>query len=143
MIKVPEKNLCELVVEICEKHWEEHKSNCSGLVKAVAGELGIRLVGQANDIMDQLQSPPWRPLSNGIEANKRASDGKFVIGGRKDSPNGHVVIVVDAKGRELNRGEHPFAYWGQLHGVGRKNDTVNWAFPKEDLSSVTYYFCDK
>ncbi|GAB1266682.1 hypothetical protein [Aurantivibrio infirmus] len=45
------------VIELCEKHWESNKKNCSGFIKAVAKELTITVHGQANDIVDAIQKP--------------------------------------------------------------------------------------
>lgn len=38
--------------------------------------------------------------------------GELVIGARKESGNGHVVVVVS--GAPLAHGKYPFAFWGKL-----------------------------
>src|SRR6266446_9467 len=85
------------VVAACEKHWDQFKSDCSGFVKAVAQDCGILLTGQANDIVDQIQKLPWQVLKDGAavghEASVKANAG-LVIAGLKDTPSGHVAIVV-------------------------------------------------
>jgi len=135
--------LAERIIDACEKYWEVHKSNCSGLVNAVADEFEVVLTGQANDIVDQIQNPPWKLLSDGVEADKKASEGKLVVAGLKSNPNGHVVIVVKRnKNQELAHGKYPFAYWGQLNGIGRKMVTINYAWFKEDRDKVIYHYRD-
>lgn len=123
------------VVQACEKHWEAHKSDCSGFAKAVAQELGISLTGSANDIVDQTQRPPWTVLKSGVEAKYKADEGMLVVGGLKAVGNGHVVIVVPGP---LLHNKYPTAYWGRLGSTGRKNATVNWSWDEDDRDDVTY-----
>ncbi len=138
--KIPSESID--IINACEKHWNIHKDNCSGFVKAVAGELNIELSGQANDIVDKIQNPPWKILPDGIEANRKATEGKLVIAGRKESVNGHVVVVVSNNGKELSNGKYPYAYWGQLNAIGKKGETINYAWIKEERDSVIYSYCD-
>lgn len=123
------------IQELCEKHWNEHKGDCSGFAKAVAGELKISLSGQANEIADQIQKAPWKVLKSGAEAAAQANFGKLVIGGLKARPLGHVVIVVAGP---LSHGKYPTAYWGSFGGIGKKNTTVNWSWDKDDRDGVIY-----
>jgi hypothetical protein len=123
------------IVKLCEKHWEAHKDNCSGFVKAVAGELGVALAGQANEIVDQMQKAPWLALKSGVEATAHANMGKLVLGGLKATRLGHVVIVVPGP---ISNGKYPTAYWGSYGGVGKKSTTVNWSWDKTDRDKVTY-----
>jgi hypothetical protein len=125
------------VVAACEKHWESHKSDCSGFVKAVAAELGVALTGQANDILKSLANPPWRGLADGAEAQSKAAQGYLVLGGLEASTNGHVVVVVPGV---LNRGKYPSAYWGSLGTVGRKNTTINLSWTERDRDRVAYFY---
>jgi hypothetical protein len=46
------------------KNWERRKSDCSGFLKAVAADLGITLIGQANSLIDSMASVPWLPLES-------------------------------------------------------------------------------
>ena len=79
--------------------------------------------------------PCWWHLESGSEARDWAEAGYFVIGGLKDTPNGHVVVVVAGL---LDRGKYPTAYWGKLHGIGEKAKTINYAWNKNDRDKVIY-----
>ena len=125
------------ITQACEKHWDPHKDNCSGFVKAVATELGFTLTGQANDIVDQLSVLPWTTVTCGKQAKEQADLGYFVVGGLKATANGHVVVVVTGP---LNREKYPTAYWGRLGGEGKKATTINWAWNSSDRDKVTYAY---
>src|SRR2546428_2281504 len=107
------------VVDACEKHWEDYKDDCSGFVKAVAADVGVRLMGlQANDIVDEMQTSTWwRLLKDGSDAGRCAAIGFFVLAGLKKTPNGHAVVVVPGA---LSGGKYPTGYWGSLGGVVQK-----------------------
>jgi hypothetical protein len=131
-----------LVRAACEKLWSEHKSDCSGFVKAVGKALGVAIEGQANDIADALEADKhWTVLTDGKAAAEAAGRGEFVVAGLRGdkqkikSENGHVVVVVAG---DPNRGRYPFAYWGQLGGVGKKKETINWAWSLDDRDRVIY-----
>jgi len=125
------------VVDACEKYWEDYKDDCSGFVKAVAADVGVRLMGlQANDIVDEmLSSIWWRKLEDGSDANRWAGDGFFVLAGLKKDPNGHVVVIVPGA---LSGGKYPTGYWGSLGGVGKKAQTINWSWNTTDRDKVKY-----
>jgi hypothetical protein len=131
----------EDIVNACEAEWEAHKADCSGFVKAVAARLQIRLQGLANDIVAEISQPPWLHLADGIQAEKAAADGRFVIAGMRGSDqaapaeHGHVVVVV--KG-ELAHDRYPPAYWGRLGSVGSKNQTLNFAWNRQDRDRIIY-----
>lgn len=126
------------VVAACEKYWDAYKDDCSGFAGAVAGELGILLAGQANDIVDLMGTFWWHTLSDGAAANIHAILGYFVIGGLKKNPgNGHVVVVVPG---EVNQGKYPTGYWGSLGGVGKKATTINWSWNATDRDKVKYAY---
>lgn len=127
------------IVEACEKHWAKNQNDCSGFVKDVADELGVALTGQANEIIDTMQKSPWSVLKSGAQAKEKAVLGKFVLGGLKDSPHGHVVVVVDGP---LAHGTYPTAYWGSLGGIGKKATTINWSWNKSDRDQVIYCCID-
>lgn len=80
----------------CEDEWNRWKADCSGFVKAVCNRGGESLFGQANQIIDFLEtSNRWENLGAAPEiATARAAGGSLVIGGLKQRPNGHVVVVV-------------------------------------------------
>lgn len=131
------------IIQGCESVWEANKTDCNHFVKAVAAPFGVTLTGQANDIVTQIQSGGgWTVLSGGPAAKIAADQGKLVVGGLKGGDqtppvnNGHVVVVVS--GAADATGAYPRAYWGQLGGVGRKNETVNYAWKKGDRDKVIY-----
>lgn len=132
------KQSCEKLLKI-----PENASDCSGFAKAVAQEFAITLTGQANDIVGQLTSANgWTELGSDAQAGQRAAAavarGEFVIGARKETGNGHVVVVV--AGSPLAHGKYPFAYWGKLNDPANAgfNKTVNWAWDQVSRDSVTY-----
>lgn len=131
-----------LVRAACERLWRAHKSDCSGFVKAVGEALGVTIAGQADDIADALVADDhWTVLADGRAAAQAAARGEFVVAGLRGdkqkikSVHGHVVVVVAG---EPNRGRYPFAYWGKLGGVGKKNETINWAWTVDDRDKVIY-----
>ena len=71
------------IVVACEKYWEQYKCDCSGFVKAVALELGVTLIGQANDIVDQIGGAPWVPLSSGVDAAAKSGVALVVAGAQR------------------------------------------------------------
>ena len=89
------------IAEICARHYEAHKGDCSGFARAVARDLGVPLAGLANEIADTLAAGTdgWEVLPDGAAAAAVASE-KLVIGGlrgdqqAKPSTHGHVVVVV-------------------------------------------------
>jgi peptidoglycan hydrolase-like protein with peptidoglycan-binding domain len=135
MVKDKGGKVPQSVTDLCEKHWEAHKDDCSGFVKAVATDLNVTLTGQANDIVDQIQKSPWKILKDGKEADSEARAGKFVVAGLKDDPNGHVVIIVPG---ELAHDKYPTGYWGHLGGVGYKNTTINYSWKSTERDKVIY-----
>jgi hypothetical protein len=133
------------IIAACQRDLPAHSNNCSGLVRAVAKECNVLLVGDANSITDQL-SRAKRVLSDGQEAARAAADGYLVIGGVKSSCHGHVVIVVAGP---LNRDKYPYCFWGQYHGITllgetmnvgftRGHGTLNWAFGSKTRDKVVY-----
>jgi hypothetical protein len=136
------RTMVDKVTAACIAEFPAHSGDCSGFVKAVGADVGVTITGQANDIVDTLQAGgDWTQLADGPAAQAAAKAGKLVIGGlrgdeqTKPDANGHVVVVVDGP---LNRNLYPTAYWGQLHGIGRQNETINWAWTEQDRDRVTY-----
>ena len=125
------------IINACEAEFQNHIDDCSGFAKAVAGDLGITLTGMANDIVDQIQTSSWTLLADGIAAKAQADAGNFVIGGLKDNPHGHVVVVVQGP-IDPTHGKYPTAYWGSLARKPGKNKTVNWAWDAAERDNVIY-----
>jgi hypothetical protein len=129
------------IINACEAEFAAHISDCSGFVRAVAQDLRAALHGLANEIVDQIHSAPWVVLKDGIEAQKKADAGYFVVGGLKDNPHGHVVVVVQGP-LDPSHHKYPTAYWGSLLGssYSGKKKTVNWAWSAADRDRVTYTY---
>lgn len=123
------------VIQACIANWDAHKADCSGFVKAVAAELGVRLGGQANDILKALAAD-WWPIPGGLAAAEYAGAGYLVVAGLAADPNGHVVVVVPGP---LAHGKYPTAWWGQLGGVGKKAKTLNFSWNQSDRNKVGYW----
>ena len=126
----------------CEAAWNQFSDDCSGFVKEVGKQLGVAIAGNANEIADSLSAGGgWTLLPDGRAAEAAARAGKLVVAGLRGdkqatkSTNGHVVVVV---GGALARDKYPPAYWGQLHGVGQKDMTTNYAWVAADRDRVVY-----
>ena len=126
------------IIAACKAEWPAYSGDCSGFVHAVAGDLGVSLTGQANAIINALDTASrWEKLGTRPElAVLRAAQGRFVVAGLKATPNGHVVVVVDAPAQA-----YPIGYWGKLNDVGKENTGLNWAWRQADLVNVNYYSC--
>lgn len=128
------------VIHCCETHWQKHKSDCSGFVKAVANDLSIPLSGNADDITDYLLGLPTQ-TTDGATASRWAAQDNLVIAGLKGSEHlpprqhGHVVIVVPG---ELAHGKYPVAYWGTLGSEGKKRTPLNWAWNHNDRDRLVF-----
>jgi hypothetical protein len=135
------------IIATCEKHWQQHRYNCSGFVRAVADDLGVfpHVHGLANDIYQQLKQLKSRweilgslipqftvPLTEEenikrraeelqIEAGNAAAQGKFVVAASfNPHGHGHVAIIVDARKAGVMGPlvrTRAFAYWGNLPGT--------------------------
>jgi hypothetical protein len=135
--------MSDRVIAACEACYEANKGDCSAVVRAVAGQLGVTVVGNADQIVDTLRtSPEWTPLANGVAAAQAAKEGShLVIAGLKGAeqavpnPHGHVVVVVDGP---LAHDAYPTAYWGSLGGQPGKDQTLNWAWTTADRDRVSY-----
>jgi len=138
------------IINVCEEKWDEHKSDCSGFVKAVAAALGVStfLPGDnADAIVEKLPgAATWCAIKSGdgLTAKEHADSGFLVIGGLKGSDqanpeeHGHVVVVVTGP-LDPGHNKYPTAYWGHLGGVGAKEHTINWAWRAEDRDKVSYF----
>jgi len=132
-------NLQQQIIKACEGEFQNHIADCSGFAKAVAHDLGIVLTGMANDIVDEIQAAPWTVLADGLAAKTQADAGYFVIGGLKDTPHGHVVVVVPGP-LDAAHHKYPTAYWGSIRGAqfAAKDKTVNWAWDAADRDRIIY-----
>ena len=140
--EAPQSSGGDRVTAACEACFDAHKNDCSGFARAVADQLGVTLVGNADQIVATLSAGgTWTPLGDGAAAAASAHAGKLVIAGLKGadqahpSAHGHVVVVVDGP---LARGRYPTAYWGRLGGVGEEHKTINFAWTAEDRDRVSY-----
>ena len=61
----------EKVKTACEKNIK----NCSGFVKAVADDLGIIIIGQANDIVNNFKTALWKACTDGVDARQKTTEG--------------------------------------------------------------------
>lgn len=125
------------IIDECELNFDEHKSDCSGFVKAVANKFGVVLTGQANEIVDQIKNTnTWTILNkDGVKAKEKADLGWLVIGGLEANPNGHVVVIVSGT---LAFNKYPTGYWGKLGTIGKKNATINYAWIPSERDNVIY-----
>lgn len=129
------------IIDTCESKYDANSDNCSGFVKAVSSAFSVVLNGQADDIVDQIQANGWIVLNDGVEAKDKADNGWLVVGGLKGADNvpaqshGHVVIVVSGP---LAHDLYPSAYWGKLGSVGKKDQTINWAWNNVSRDKVIY-----
>jgi hypothetical protein len=128
-------NTQKAIKTLCEDRWDEWKSDCSGFLKAVASDLGIQLIGQANDIIDAISGPPWTQLgTDAAKAVGSANLGYLVVAGLKATGHGHVAIIVPGSSNP-----YPMGYWGRFGAAGRKNTTINWSWNHTDLPNVQYF----
>jgi|GEM_PF-5099579 len=98
------------IKSLCENEWEHWKHDCSGFLKAVAGDLGITLTGQANAIIDVMGRAPWLQLNTDADKTvSYAKPGYFVVAGLKEARHGHVVIIVPGSSKP-----YPTGYRGAL-----------------------------
>lgn len=136
------------IIKACEKHWNAHKDNCSGFVKAVAVEIGIFLPDEKADpiikYISKWETASWWKIRSPKSAGELAEEGYFVLAcltmadsGRE---NGHVAVVTSGY-KSSHRGD-PRGYWGAYKSVGEKNATMNYSFDmKRFESKVSYFRC--
>lgn len=108
------------IIDECENQFEAHKSDCSGFAIAVANKFGIKLTGQADDIVTQMKTGEWTVLSEGVSVMNKADAGLFVIAGLKSGDHnpprthGHVALIVSGG---LAYSKYHTGYWGTLGGT--------------------------
>ncbi|MVN22448.1 hypothetical protein GO621_12990 [Mucilaginibacter sp. HMF7410] len=130
-------------MQVCEACFNANSNNCSGFAKAVAAAFKVILTGQADDIVNQIQSPVWTQLTGGIEAKDKADHGFLVIAGLKGNEHipaqshGHVAVVVSGPLDAVHH-QYPMGYWGQLGGVGQKDQPLTHSWNQESRDKVIY-----
>lgn len=131
------------IIQVCESCFNQNSDNCSGFVKAVSSAFNVTLNGQADDIVNQIKANNWIRLANGIEAKEKADAGLLVIGGLKGNDHilpqshGHVAIVVSGLLDNIHH-KYPMAYWGQLGGIGQKNQPLTHSWNQSSRDKVIY-----
>jgi hypothetical protein len=132
------------VQQACEDLFEANHDDCNKFAKAVAGNFGINLTGNADDIVAEIQQAPWNYIGNDLTAASQAADfagqDKLVIGGLTSTElgdtNGHVVVVVPG---DLVNGKYPVSYWGSITtGKEGRNKGVSYAFQHPFCDTVHY-----
>jgi hypothetical protein len=140
------------IIASCQRKFPDFANDCSGFVKAVAHDCGVILVGNANDIVDELKtswtiSSAWNLIPDGVAAKEYAKNGYLVIAGAQAAGHGHVVVVVDGP---LAQAKYPYAFWGRYRGLttplgetinvgfSRGHGTLNYSFGANALSDLTY-----
>lgn len=131
----------ETILAACRKHFPAHRDDCSGFLRAVAGELGYPLTGIADQIMDHLAAN-WTSLTR-EQAIAAADRGELVVVGLKsgdhDPPrnHGHVAVVVPGP---LYHDLYPPVWCGSLGGAASNgNKTVGEVWRRSDRNNVHYY----
>jgi hypothetical protein len=87
----------EILKSACGTAHLQYPKNCSGAVRLIAKEMGFNLPPElgANGLIDYFEnaSNGWLVV-NETDAQTAADNGRLVIAGKKDNPNGHVVVVM-------------------------------------------------
>jgi hypothetical protein len=132
--------------------------NCSGLLKFMASMVGVYLPDkQANDLID-FMATYWTQITED-QAQDYADQGRFVVAGKKNQPNGHVVVIMsggkassggyqyeDSNGETqtaANHGQYPRACstgggWPGAESEGDKSVYDSWG-NKHKYAAVKYW----
>lgn len=131
----------ETILAACKKHFDAHRDDCSGFLRAVAGELGYPLSGNADAIVDHLAGS-WRVLTR-EQAIAAVERGELVIVGLKaadhDPPrnHGHVGVVVPGP---LYHDLYPRMWCGSIGSAQSQGDkSVGEVWRRTDRNNVHYY----
>jgi hypothetical protein len=98
---------------------EGHKlfpDNCSGNVRYIAGQMGYTLPSiDANSLVDYFNDATkgWKTVTED-EAQAAADAGELVIAGKRDTPNGHVVVVLP--GGKTGTGGYEYEWFNKKEG---------------------------
>lgn len=140
------KKLQTLIAEAAEKN----KTDCANSVAAAAEALGVTgLKGKrANDQIDFMKAN-WDTLTP-KEAQDAANMGRLAVAGRKDTPHGHVAIVVPgASDKRFGHGhpnlaggsldpDHP-SEPGRAYSTDGKTIGKIWNLNEVELTEISYY----
>jgi hypothetical protein len=155
------------IIAACVRCWFElnparlhNYSDCSGFVKAVQKDLGLRpFSGQANDIYSEVvDRNDWIVLGQGAmgleSAGAAANAGALTIGVWENRPKGsdvgwarnpgrgHVAIVTAYLPMLGHTAEqHALGAWGQYRKVGQLLDRMSMSFGADKRASVRYAKC--
>ena len=80
----------------CLEAYSKYQGNCSGAVKYVARQMGYDLPDYtANGLVDYFNIPAngWA-RGTADQAQQAADKNRLVVAGKRDSPNGHLVVVM-------------------------------------------------
>lgn len=133
------------VVDAARRHFPAYARNCSGLVRAVAGEFGAAagLGGNADAQIDAMRAG-WEAVTR-EEAVVRAGRGELVVAGLRSDEhavprgNGHVAVVVPG---ELYRDAYPRVWSGSLGGTAGQSQgdrSVGQIWRVDDRDRVQYF----
>jgi hypothetical protein len=144
----------------CQEASKLHPTNCSGAVKYVARMMGYPLPDlQANQLIDHIKKAGWEEVDE-RRAQNFADSNRLVIAGKKDVPNGHVVVVlpggmarsggyshVDKKDHKTKKaayhGDYPRSCSTALSGwpgaMSEGDKSVRDAWSERDYKSVQYW----
>lgn len=134
--------VAQAVIDSCEREIDKHLKACNEFVIAVGADVGVKIAGLADQIVDTLRGGgAWERLDGGVEAAERAKGNWLIVAGLKGreqahpSSHGHVAVVVPG---DLAHGKYPTGYWGSLGGEPGKNKSLNFAWNADDRDKVTY-----
>lgn len=131
--------------DAARRHFPTFANNCSGLVRAVANELGhaAGLDGNADAQIGHMRDH-WQTLSR-EEAIERANRGDLVVAGlpanEHSTPRNHGHVAVVTTG-ELYHGTYPRVWSGSLGGnAGRSmgDRSVGQIWRVDDRDRVQYF----
>jgi len=136
---------------------DDNEHNCSGFVRAVAGDLMLFLPGASGnadgqvEFMELIADIPrlfyligsGRPAE--LDAVNYATRGSFVVCGmtsaelqknrRKKVSNGHVAIITSG----WSSSGWPVAWWGQKGGDPGKRQSLSKCFRASDRPFIKYF----
>jgi hypothetical protein len=136
------------IIAACTRRWPFNQGDCSAFVRAVAGDCGVVLSGNANAIYEQIASGPWVRIGVGASAASvagvTAGEGRLVIAARQDQPHGHVAVVVDYRNAfdsysAIDR-RKAVAFWGSLNFVGAEYTRITKSWSSADLQGVLFAY---
>jgi len=133
------------VLDAARRHFPAYARNCSGFVRAVAGEFGAAtgLGGNADAQIDAMRAG-WQAVTRD-DAVARAARGELVVAGLRSDEHatprshGHVAVVTPG---ELYRGAYPTVWSGSLGGIAGQSQgdrSVGQIWRVDDRDRVGYF----